>query len=178
MLPIETERLRLRRLLVRDAASLADYRSDPDVARYQSWSGMTLQEAYDFIDEQQHLALGQHDRWAQLAVAEKATDRLVGDIGLCIKSPGNTAEIGFTIAPAFQHRGYGAEACRAAIDLIVRLSAVRTIEAVIDARNASAIALIEKLGLVLDRTEAAEFKGEICSEHHFVCRRNGAISPL
>jgi RimJ/RimL family protein N-acetyltransferase len=176
MLPIDTERLRLRRLHVRDAVAFAGYRSDPSVARYQSWSGMTLQEAYDFIDEQQHLALGQHDRWAQLAVAEKATDQLVGDVGLCIKSPGHTAEMGFTIAPAVQHRGYGAEAVRAAIDLLFRVSAVRTIEAVIDARNASAIALIGKLGMVLDRTEDAPFKGEICTEHHFVCRRDGANS--
>jgi hypothetical protein len=64
-----------------------------------------------------------------------------------VKSPGHTAEIGFTIALPFQRRGYGGEACRAAIDLLFRLSAIQTIEAVIDVRNTSAIALIERLGM-------------------------------
>lgn len=51
------------------------------------------------------------------------------------------------------------------------MSAVVTVEAVVDARNTSAIALVNRLGMVLDRTEEALFKGEPCSEHHFVLKR-------
>ena len=132
---------------------------------------MTPQEAVDFIAEQQRTPIGRHDRWFQFAIAEKVTDDLVGDAGVCIQSPGLAAEIGFSIAPSFQRRGYGEEACRAVIDFVFRLSAVQTIEAVIDTRNTPAVALVKRLGMVLDRTETARFKGEICSEHHFVCRR-------
>jgi RimJ/RimL family protein N-acetyltransferase len=35
---ITTERLALRRFRAADAEALAAYRSDPDVARYQSWT--------------------------------------------------------------------------------------------------------------------------------------------
>jgi RimJ/RimL family protein N-acetyltransferase len=37
-LPIATERLVLRRFTPADAAGLAAYRSEPAVARYQSWA--------------------------------------------------------------------------------------------------------------------------------------------
>ena len=172
MLPVETERLRLRRLTQQDAPSLAAYRSEPSVARYQSWSGMTLQEARLFIEEQERMTPGQHDLWFQLAIAEKATGDLVGDVGICVKAPGLTAEIGFSVAPPFQGRGYGLEACGAAIDLVFGMSAVATIEAVVDVRNTPAIALVHRLGMILDHTENALFKEEMCSEHHFLLRRD------
>lgn len=172
MLPVETDRLRLRRLTQQDAPSLAAYRSEPSVARYQSWSGMTLQEACLFIEEQERTPLGRHDLWFQLAIAEKATDELVGDVGICVKAPGLAAEIGFSVAPSFQGRGYALEACGAAIDLVFRMSAAATIEAVVDARNTPAIALVHRLGMSLERTENALFKGKMCSEHHFVLGRD------
>jgi RimJ/RimL family protein N-acetyltransferase len=171
MLPIDTERLRLRRLEPRDAARLAEYRSEPSVAVYQSWSGMTLEEADAFIAEQLDSPIGQQDQWFQLAIAEKTEDLLMGDVGICINSLGNTAEIGFSLAPAAWGQGYGTEACRAAIDLVFSFPSVDLLEAVIDARNTSAIALVKRLGMELDRTEAATFKGEPCTEHYFVCRR-------
>jgi RimJ/RimL family protein N-acetyltransferase len=80
-------------------------------------------------------------------------------------------EIGFTLAPAAQRRGLAAEACRAAIQFVFSVGAATWIVAVIDARNASAIALVRQLGMSLDHSETAAFKGEICSEHHFVLRR-------
>ena len=43
---IATERLVLRRFRSSDAETLAAYRSDPDVARYQSWTPpVTLDQA-------------------------------------------------------------------------------------------------------------------------------------
>jgi aminoglycoside 6'-N-acetyltransferase len=36
--PLESARLIVRRFRPGDAAALAAYRSDPDVARYQSWT--------------------------------------------------------------------------------------------------------------------------------------------
>jgi RimJ/RimL family protein N-acetyltransferase len=168
-LPIETEHLRLRRLEQRDAPQLARYRSDPAVARYQSWDSMTLEEAENFIAALPEL-LGDADQWSQLAIADKATDELVGDIGVCRKSSG-FVEIGFTLAPAAQRRGLAFEACRAAVELIFSEPDIAAVEAVIDSRNTSAIRLVKRLGMSLDRTEDAEFKGATCSEHHFVLRR-------
>jgi len=167
MLPIETERLRLHLFEPRDAARLASYRSDESVARYQSWFEMTREEADAFIAEQPRLP-AEHGQWIQIAIADKQTDDLIGDIGLCTHAPGTNAEIGFTLAPSAQGNGFATEACRAAIDLAFSREGVEVVEAVVDARNLTAIALVKRLGMSLDRTESAEFKGEVCAENHYV----------
>ena len=166
MLPIETARLRLRACEIRDAVRLARYRSDPAVAMYQSWSEMTLSEAEELIATP--FDPTRLDHWSQIAVADRASDELIGDIGICVRSPGDVAELGVSFAPDVQGRGFAAEACRAAIALLFSVPSVTRIEAIVDARNDSAIALMRRLGMRLVRTEEALFKGEVCSEHHFV----------
>ena len=174
MLPVSTDRVRLRRLEPRDAARLAGYRSDAAVARYQSWTDMTLDEARQFVAAQAAVPFGKPDgEWCQLSVADRSTDALLGDIGVCVRPPGDVAEIGFTLAPEAQGRGLATEACRAAIALIFETGSVETLEAIIDARNASAIAVVQRIGMSFSHAETVEFKGELCSEHHFVlARRN------
>lgn len=166
--PVLTERLRLRRLEPHDALRLAEYRSDPLVAIYQSWFDMTITDAYAFIDDQSRRLIGEPDIWAQIAIADRRSDRLIGDIGVCVKSIGQVAEIGFTLARDAQGYGYGTEALEAVIGYLFTLPAMEKIEAVVDARNAPAIKLVKRLGMWLGRTERNEFKGEICSEHRFV----------
>ena len=65
---IGTERLVLRRFRVSDAETLAAYRSDPDVARYQSWTApVSLEQARALVAT---LAAGDPDQpgWFQYAV--------------------------------------------------------------------------------------------------------------
>ena len=168
MIPLDTERLRLRRLEPRDAARLAEYRSDAAVALYQSWETMTIDEAAAFINGLPERLLAMDGEWSQIAIADKATGELLGDIGLCRHAPGNVVEIGFTMAPAAQGRGLAAEACRAVIGWVLSLPDVRGLVAVVDRRNAAAIALVQRLGMTLDRSETAEFKGAPCREDHYV----------
>src|SRR5437762_2290873 len=129
---------------------------------------MTIAEACDFISVLPRRLVENCDEWCQLAMADKATDEVIGDIGLCRRSPGDVVEIGFTLAPAAQGRGLATEACRAVIDLLFSFADVAMLNAVIDSRNASASALVQRLGMSLDHSEAADFKGALCSELHFV----------
>lgn len=163
---IETNRLRLRCLSPRDAASLAAYRSCPSVAEYQSWTEMTAQEAEQFVSALPQAPFAAPDEWFQFGIADKHTDELIGDIGVCMKSA-DTVEIGFTLAPAAQGRGLAAEACRAIIEYAMGVAGITTVVAVIDSRNRPAISLAARLGMSLARTEIAEFKGALCFEHHF-----------
>ncbi len=56
VLPIRTERFLLRVMLPGDAAVLAAYRDDPDVARYQNWPlPFTLAHAERMLAGQAHL---------------------------------------------------------------------------------------------------------------------------
>jgi RimJ/RimL family protein N-acetyltransferase len=50
----------------------------------------------------------------------------------------------------------------------LRSNGVREVRAVVDARNTSAIALARRLGMRLEGTAAAEFKGAPCHEHLFL----------
>ena len=79
VLPVHTSRLRLRVMRSTDAAVLAAYRDDPDVARYQDWElpfgpaeATALLESQDSIDD---LAPG---RWLQIAL-EVSDGTVVGE---------------------------------------------------------------------------------------------------
>ena len=167
ILPIETTRLRLRRLTPRDIPALIAYRSDERVARLQSWDTMSLEEAEALVNKPGEI--GDDGRWVQIAIALLDTDTLIGDIGTCVN--GDTVEIGFSLDPQHQNRGYATEACRAAIALLFARGVQRII-AIVDARNDSAIALLERLGMTRERTEEAEFKGAMCMEHHYVLAKS------
>jgi RimJ/RimL family protein N-acetyltransferase len=158
---LTTDRLVLRRFAPSDGSPLAAHRSDPNVARYQDWDSFSLEDAHALIAK----PFGNEGEWSQLAVTRASDGALLGDIGIHLETP--RAEIGFTFAPAHQGQGYATEAVTAVLDWL-RANGVREVRAVIDARNASAIALARRLGMRLEGTAAAEFKGAPCHEHLFL----------
>lgn len=79
---IRSERLLLRRFETGDVAGLAAYRSDPEVARFQSWDApFALAEASSLIAE---LAAGDPDEpgWFQWAIERIDEPGIVGDLGV------------------------------------------------------------------------------------------------
>ena len=99
---LTSDRLRLRPFARADAEALAAYRSDPEVARYQSWDvPFSLREAHALIAE---LATSDPTRpgWFQWAIEPIEGRSIVGDIGVNLHEDGLQAEIGYTIAPAFR----------------------------------------------------------------------------
>lgn len=164
-LPHATARLVLRRFAATDLRPFQAYRCDPVVARYQGWSAMDDGAAAAFIAEMAAAPFGVPGEWFQVAVAERATDTLVGDIGLLLaRARPGYAEIGFSISPVVQRRGYGTEALLAALALLFVSARVAVVEGVTDARNAASIRLLERVGMRRVRTQQAQFKGEPCTE--------------
>lgn len=149
---LETSRLILRRLRDSDAEVLAAYRSHPEVARYQSWSIFTLEHAAELINTQKSLHPNIVGKWFQLAIELKATGELIGDCGLEIKAlEPRHAEIGFSLAPAFQRCGYAREAVARLLDYaFVDLHKQRVV-ALAECRNARSINLLEKIGMRRER---------------------------
>ena len=107
----------------------------------------------------------------QIAIALRETDALIGDVGACASLDGRSAEIGFTLSAGHQGRGFATEAVGRVIKLLFDETDIESVEAVTDTRNRSSIALLERLGMKLEKTEAARFKGETCHEHRFVITR-------
>jgi RimJ/RimL family protein N-acetyltransferase len=165
---LRTERLVIRRFRRDDAPAFVAYRSDPDVGRYQSWDGYTFADAEQFTLEMERLHPGVPGEWFQFAVADPLSDELLGDVALRVNvNDVGRAELGFTFAPAHQGKGYATEAVRGVIAYAFDRLEVDTVYATTDARNDTSIALLERIGMRLARTEGARFKGEWCEEHTY-----------
>lgn len=141
-----TERLMLRRFTEDDSEAFAGYRSDPRVARYQGWSApVPLAAAAELVGE---FAGGdpQQPGWFQYAVELRATRTLIGDVGVNLHENRMQAEIGFTIATAYQGQGYATEALRRVLDHLFGERGLRRVSAECDARNLASARLLTRLG--------------------------------
>ena len=171
-LPRHTERLLLRRFATADLLPFQAYRHDPEVGRYQGWSPLDDTAAAAFIADMATAPFGVPGEWFQIAVADRSNGRLVGDIGICLRDEvDRTAEIGFSVAPAVQRRGFGTEAVSAALALLFESGKVARIEGITDARNVPSTRLLERVGMRLDGTRDALFKGEACTEYVYCVLR-------
>jgi RimJ/RimL family protein N-acetyltransferase len=171
-LPRTTARLVLRRFDARDLAAFQAYRCDPEVGRYQGWSVLDDAGAAAFLAGMAEVRIGVPGEWFQIAVADKSTDALVGDIGIGFdKDRAGVGEIGFSLAPSAQGRGLGTEAVRCALALLFESGQVVVVEGITDARNAPSIRLLERIGMRLVRTQQTLFKGETCTERVYTVSR-------
>lgn len=165
--PIACERVRLRALRGADLAALAAYRNDPAVARYQSWTAYTLEDARALLAEMTGKALWLSGEWYQIALADKASDTLLGDLALHVIDDARI-EVGFTLAPGAQGRGYAREGLEALLRFAFSRPGIETALAVTDARNYPAIRLLERAGFTRSaRPRLARFKGETVEEFDF-----------
>ncbi len=170
LLPITTPRCLLRGFHERDLQAFAAYRADPEVARYQSWSSYSMDDARAFYEAQSHTELGVLGTWYQVAIAELGSDALLGDCALHFLDE-HQVELGFTLAPASQGKGIMREAAAALVAGVFERLGKHRILAVTDARNDAAAKLLAGLGF---RREAhfrknVLFKGEWGDEFVFAC---------
>jgi RimJ/RimL family protein N-acetyltransferase len=160
--PLRTERLVLRRFRPDDAEMLRDYRSDPAVARYQSWSAPV--DPADAARLAGEFAAGdaRHPGWFQYAIALGCDEHLIGDLGVRLHDNLRQAELGFTLAPAQQGHGYATEAVAAVVDHLFTRRRLHRISAECDARNLASAALLRRVGFRHEglRREHTWIKGE------------------
>jgi len=159
---LTTERLVLRRFRLADAPALAAYRSDEDIARYQSWSApFTLEQAEDFVA---YMATADPGRpgWFQWAVELASERALIGDVGVGLADNLMQADLGFTFAADRHGHGYATEAVRAVLDRLFRVQGVRRVSAECDARNLPSARLLERVGFTREglRRSHTWIKGE------------------
>lgn len=144
---LESARLIVRRFADADLAPFLAYRSDPAVAKYQEWDSFNEREAADFIDAQKTIEPFSPGIWFQFAIELKETGALVGDCALKIDAQDSRqAEIGFTLAPEHQGRGFASEAVARLLDHVFATLKLHRVVAVTDCENGAAVALLERLG--------------------------------
>ena len=114
---LETSRLSIRRFVADDLADLVDYRLDSLVALYQDWDlEWSLVDAQRYLEYSDEPKLGTKGEWTQLAIVDRTSGRLCGDIGIhFIEAQPSTVEVGVTMSRAFQGLGLAAEAMRSVV---------------------------------------------------------------
>lgn len=160
--PILTDRLRLRRSQPEDAEDISAYRSDPDVHRYQGWERTDPAGIRAEIEAMSARVPGEPGGWVQFSVEERDGGRLVGDVGLspAEDEPG-VIKVGYTIAPAFQGRGYATEAVGALVGYAFDVLEADVVRAYASAENVPSIRVAEKVGMRLMERFEHRYEDEV-----------------
>ena len=144
---IHSPRLTLRALDPEDLNDFLIYRQDEKVCRYQGFSPYTKEQALQFLQTHNWVYFSVKGQWMQIAIEERVSGKLIGDCALrFLEQEHQIAEIGCTLNRHYQGQGFASEALRTLITKLHDLHAFHKIVATLDARNQTAIRLVERLG--------------------------------
>jgi RimJ/RimL family protein N-acetyltransferase len=174
---LETSRLILRNFETSDPEAFARYRSDPEVAKYQSWDTphpLMKADAIDFIEAIKQVTPGVPGEWYQVAIEVKGTGETIGDCAFCVLAEDKQqAEIGFTLARTHQGKGFAKEAVMRLLEyLFVELNLHR-VRANCDPANVASVKLLQRIGMRCEGhfIKSLWFKGEWTDELWFAILR-------
>jgi RimJ/RimL family protein N-acetyltransferase len=147
---IETERLVLRGHQVSDFEETATMFARPEMFRYITGKPNTREEAWWRLLRM----FGHWHAWGFgfWAIEEKASGRLVGEAGFLdmkreiTPSLEDKIEMGWSMAPEVQGRGYVTEACRAQIAWLEKLRGSIALYAIVHPDNAPSLRVADRLG--------------------------------
>lgn len=147
VLPIETERLRLRLHRPDDLDALLDYYSDPEVARYTPFVAWTRADAEEYLEKRlRRTGIERPD--TALGLVIERNGRVIGDV---ILWPADDTllrgEMGWALHPDTVGHGYATEAVRALIRIAFETYGMRRLIAQLDPRNAPSARLCERVGM-------------------------------
>jgi RimJ/RimL family protein N-acetyltransferase len=147
VLPIETERLRLRAHRLDDLESLLSYYSDPKVARYIPWEPWSHADAEEHV-QRRVLRTGIYEPDAVLSLVVERGRQVIGDVVLW---PADETlargEMGWAFHPEAGGQGYATEAVHALIGVAFGVYGMRRVIAQVDSRNAASARLCERIGM-------------------------------
>ncbi len=132
---------------------------------YQGWEPVPDEEAIRYLEGMSQVQLFPLGAWIQIGIAERQTNDLVGDVGVCVSADAREAEIGFTLAREAQGSGLGTEAVRELVGLIFDHTDAGRVIAITDERNTRAHRLLLRIGFRTVETTHGRFRGEPCVEH-------------
>ena len=159
---IQTDRLDIRRLEPRDAAAVFQYRSDPEISRFQNWEPQSVGEVESFIAGLNEIGIDTPGRWYQLGLFERESGELAGDCGVYVQEHDpRQVEVGITLTARFQGRGFATEALSAVLGFLFSTLEKHRVFGSVDPRNGPSLALLERVGMRREAhfVESLWFKG-------------------
>jgi RimJ/RimL family protein N-acetyltransferase len=169
-LQLETPRLYIRPLVLDDLADFYDYRSKPEVAQYQGFDVFSWEEAKRFIEENSTKSYGTAGEWVQYAIESKLSGRLLGDCAIQLyPNDVRIAQVGLSIHPQEQQKGYAKEALSGILDFLFANLGIHRVVETVDVENTASIRLLESLGFRREGhfVENIFFKGKWGSEYQY-----------
>ena len=146
---LETERLLLRPLTLKDAPAIYELRSDPDIARLTGRvPAKHIDEAVAFINKIKNLIADNASIY--WAISYKENDDLIGTA--CFWNfdfDSSSIEIGYELLPKHQHKGIMNEAIKALIKFAFEKIMAKTITAFPSGNNPASVRVLEKVGFQL-----------------------------
>jgi RimJ/RimL family protein N-acetyltransferase len=146
-LPLETNRIIIRRFKPSDLETFVAYRSAPEVSAFQG--AFSLQRGRDLIAGMYEKPLGDPG-WFQFAIEEKNSGALIGDLALNLVELPSTAELGFTLAPSHWGRGFALEAVHGLLELAFKTLELHRIIAFTADTNTRSQRLLDRLDFRLE----------------------------
>ena len=144
---LETPRLRLRKLTMRDAQDIFDYSQDSHVARYVLWDAQrSVGEARGYIRYMlRKYRMGEPASWG---IEWKETGKIIGTIGfMWIQRENSAAEVGYSLHRGYWNRGIMTEALEAVLRHGFRAMNLNRIEAQHEVPNTASGAVMRKCGM-------------------------------
>lgn len=142
---IKTDRLLVRTLEMKDKYDIFKYRIMQDITQFQSWKPENISDVEEFIIANNKIEFKTRNSWLQLAIC-LMEGQMIGDIGIHFLEDEYQVEIGYTLSPEFQGKGYAIEAVRAVLDfMFLKLDMHRVIGS-IDPDNIKSKKLLMNLG--------------------------------
>ncbi|MCB0122123.1 MAG: GNAT family N-acetyltransferase, partial [Caldilineaceae bacterium] len=180
---LTTERTLIRRFRAEDVADLYAIRSDPTVAKFQSWEDINEEALRHFVQAMHEATPGTPGEWFQFAIALRTTGELIGDCGIHILAEDSRlGELGYTLGRRFQGQGLAYEAVAAILTYVFTTLNLHRIAAIVDVRNRSSVKLLERLGFRREGKTHQAFwnKGEWVDEYLYAMtgRRWAALAPI
>lgn len=137
MLPIQTQRLILRRYTENDLTDLYEYLSDPLVVAFEPYKPMTMEEVKENL-------IWRISTDEMIAVEQKDTHKMIGNVYLG-KRDFNALELGYVFNRIYWGKGYAKESCTALYEEAFSRG-IHRIYAQCDPQNTPSWKLLESLG--------------------------------
>ena len=148
-LPIETERLRLRKYQDGDVKDIVEYSSRADywLARNLDWEP-TEEGVKAYYESRRDVSPESYPDWLNLVIELKAESKVVGNVGIGVKNKEQgQAEVGWLLGRQYQGRGIATEAVKALLAFGFGPMGLHRIYARTGNRNTRSWRLMEKVGM-------------------------------
>ena len=144
---LETPRLLLRRMRMRDARDIYDWSSDRQVARYVLWEPhQSLGESRAYIRAMRACyRRGVPSSWA---IEMKSLGKVIGTIGfMWVSRENRSAEVGYSLSRSYWGQGLMTEALSRVLRASFEELKLNRVEAQYDVRNPASGRVMEKCGM-------------------------------